>query len=141
MSCGRGGPSAYARKRGFGQDNKEGGRKWRDGVTLRRYAAQVWAQQRRHCVQHYNAELICVRFWSAGRTAFGVKGLDGARGCCSVECRCDVQSREGFLMRCLCDYASVPGTKVKAVRVASNGLVRYAIAMQVWRDVLEQGYL
>jgi hypothetical protein len=44
-----------------------------------------------------------MRFRSAGASAaFGIKGFDGARGCCGVKCQRDVQTREGFLMRRLC---------------------------------------
>ena len=48
-----------------------------------------------------------MRFRSAAGAAFGVEGFDGARGCCGVECRRNVQSREGFLMRCLCNNLHV----------------------------------
>lgn len=79
------------------------GKKLRWRVTLRRYATQVWPQQRCHRIEHYDAELMRMRFRSAGASAaFGIKGFDGARGCCGVKCQRDVQTREGFLMRRLC---------------------------------------
>jgi hypothetical protein len=91
-------------KLGFGKKKRGGnGEKMRRrGRTLRGYATQVWPQQRRHRVQHHDAELVCMGFRSAAGTAFGIEGFDGACGRCGVECRCDVQSREGFLVRCLC---------------------------------------
>ena len=76
-------------------------------ATLRRYATQVWPQQRSHRIQHYDAEWTCMRFRSAAGAAFGVEGFDGARGCCGVECRRNVQSHEGFLVHCLCNNLRV----------------------------------
>ena len=58
-------------------------------LTLRRYATQLWAQQRRHRIQHYDTELVCtcMRFWSvAGTAAFGIEGFNGACSCCGVKC-------------------------------------------------------
>ena len=80
-------------------------RKWNTAlyITLRRYATQMWPQQRGHRIQHYDAEWMCTRIRSAAGAAFDVEGFNGACGCCGVECRRDVQPREGVLMRCLCN--------------------------------------
>ena len=60
-------------------------------ITLRRNATQLWPQQCRHRVQHYDPEMIYSWFWRAARiAALGIEGFDGASGCCGIERRCDV---------------------------------------------------
>jgi len=47
-------------------------------MSLRRYAAQLWPEQSRHRIHHYNSESIFQRFRFAASVA---EGFDGESGC------------------------------------------------------------